>query len=356
MNRWRPGRGRSSSRPPSLRHRPRPPLANGRSRPRWENLAADCELDGARQAGIQRRKVDPGDTAGVRVGAAGIQQAPHQPRHESRHRNQWERSPVPPTSRDRHPFGFSIRCAIREIRGARARAAREPRRRCRGWHHHQPGTESTARAARVRTNTLFGERPADANGRYSRLRGLGIVAQMSRRCVSSLGSWDAVACSGGGARRKERRARAPAPLLTVAAGPAVPAAPAAVSAWPSKASSTTASMCRSAAPRSGSARRCPVGNGRQLRDRGVVPPTIWTPRWRRRTRPIRRSVALPGLRAPIPRCISTRSSTPHEAMLSVTLSAPLPANEVANCQFANPARSEAMGQASASATQGAPSR
>ena len=43
---------------------------------------------------------------------------------------------------------------------------------------------------------------------------------------------------------------------------------------------------------------------------------------------------------------------PHQAMLNVTLSAPLPSNEVANCQFANPARSEAMGQASGGVTQG----
>ncbi len=43
---------------------------------------------------------------------------------------------------------------------------------------------------------------------------------------------------------------------------------------------------------------------------------------------------------------------PHQATLNVTLSAPLPSNEVANCQFANPARSEAMGQASGGVTQG----
>jgi hypothetical protein len=43
---------------------------------------------------------------------------------------------------------------------------------------------------------------------------------------------------------------------------------------------------------------------------------------------------------------------PHQATLTVTLSAPLPANEVGNCQFANPARSEAMGQASGGITSG----
>ncbi len=43
---------------------------------------------------------------------------------------------------------------------------------------------------------------------------------------------------------------------------------------------------------------------------------------------------------------------PHQTTLNVTLSAPLPANEVANCQFANPARSEAMGQAGGGVTQG----
>ena len=43
---------------------------------------------------------------------------------------------------------------------------------------------------------------------------------------------------------------------------------------------------------------------------------------------------------------------PHQSTLNVTLSAPLPSNEVANCQFANPTRSEAMGQASGGVTSG----
>ena len=48
----------------------------------------------------------------------------------------------------------------------------------------------------------------------------------------------------------------------------------------------------------------------------------------------------------------TPLKAPHQSTLNVTLSAPLPANEVANCQFANPARSEAMGQASGGVTSG----
>jgi hypothetical protein len=95
-------------------------------------------------------------------------------------------------------------------------------------------------------------------------------------------------------------------------------------------------------------------NGRFEID-GVVPPydlDVWATTTPKSTYPIiaARYVGLTRLDPALH--LFEYITPPHQATLNVTLSAPLPSNEVANCQFANPAGSEAMGQASGGVTQG----